>query len=131
MNLHPFGFQFYKCNPVQVFSCIIKNIDTDPRIFIDEDAYIRPEIPRTSLMPSLMMPSSLLKKGEWDILLEKADYKTEIQPLMRNNIPLEHMKRLKPADKAFILPTLDERLRSYIPLREITSIRQRNHYQRH
>lgn len=131
MNLHPFGFQFYKCNPVQVFSCIIKNIDTDPEIYIDENSYVTPETSRSSLMPSLMMPSSLLKKGEWDILLEKADYENEILPLMRNKIPIEEMKRLKTTDKAFVLPELDEKLRSYIPLREITSVRQQNHYQRH
>ncbi len=27
MNFHPYSFQFYLCNPVKVFSCIIKNID--------------------------------------------------------------------------------------------------------
>ena len=131
MNLHPFGFQFYKCNPVKIFSCGIKDIDTDPEIIIDEDSYITPETPRDSMMPSLMMPSSLLKKNEWDILLDNADYDNEILPLMRERVPIEQLRRLKLDDKVGALPLLDERLRAYIPLREITSIRQQNHYQRH
>ncbi len=130
MNLHPFGFQFYKCNPVKIFSCIIKNVDTEPEIQIDEASYITPETSRDSSLPSLMMPSSLLRGKEWDILLESADYDNEVLPLMRENMPIEQMKRLKVSDKAGVLPLLDEKLRSYIPLREITSIRQQAHYQR-
>lgn len=131
MNLHPFSFQFYKCNPVQIFSCVIKNIDTEPEILIDENSYVTPETPRESMMPSLLMPSSLLKKNEWAIMLDNADYDNEILPLMSEKMPIEQMKWLKLADKVSALPLLDEKLRSYIPLREITSIRQQNHYQRH
>lgn len=131
MNLHPFSFQFYKCNPVQIFSCVIKNIDTEPEILIDENSYVTPETPRESMMPSLLIPSSLLKKNEWAIMLDNADYDNEILPLMSEKMPIEQMKRLKLADKVSALPLLDEKLRSYIPLREITSIRQQNHYQRH
>ncbi len=131
MNLHPFGFQFYKCNPVKIFSCIIKNIDTEPEIIIDEDGYVSPESPRSSSIPSLMMPSRLLKKNEWEILLATADYDSEISPLMTESIDISQFKKLSNTEKSRILPELDENLRSYIPLREIISIRQQSHYQRH
>lgn len=131
MNLHPFGFQFYKCNPVKIFSCIIKNIDTEPEIIIDENDYVSPESPRSSSIPSLMMPSRLLKKNEWEILLATADYDSEISPLMTESIDISQFKKLSNTEKSRILPELDENLRSYIPLREIISIRQQSHYQRH
>lgn len=131
MNLHPFGFQFYKCNPVKIFSCIIKNIDTEHEIIIDEDGYVSPESPRSSSIPSLMMPSRLLKKNEWEILLATADYDSEISPLMTESIDISQFKKLSNTEKSRILPELDENLRSYIPLREIISIRQQSHYQRH
>lgn len=131
MNLHPFGFQFYKCNPIQIFSCIIKNIETNPEIEIDEDKYIPPYQERDANIPSLMMPSSLLRANEWEILLERADYEREIKHLLvEKTIQKEKFMILSIAKKIELLPFLDEVLRSYIPLREIVSIQQRRHYRR-
>ena len=132
MNLHPLSFQFYKCNPILTFSCIIKNIETDPEILIDEDKYIRPDVVRDSSLQTIPMPSDLLmpKKNEWQALLDAADFDSEIRPLLKYDLTKEQFASLNDKLKVKALPYLDEKLRNYIPLRDIISVRQANHYQR-
>ena len=130
MNLHPFSFQFYKCNPVLTFSCIIKDIDTDPEISIDTDRYISPEQDRPSGMPSMMMPTTLLKEEEWMMLLDRADYTTEVSPLLSESLSVEDLRKLPTKRRVKALPFIDEALRSYIPLRDIKPVIQSTHYQR-
>lgn len=139
MNLHPFSFQFYKCNPIKTFECIIENIDTNPIIYINKDSYIKPEVNRDNSVNTIPMPSSLLKDNEWEELLSNADFESEISPLF-NTLTLQKMRlskltesqfaQLSKASKSIILPELDERLRNYISLRDIVSTRQKTHYQR-
>lgn len=130
MNLHPSLIQFYKCNPIQTFSCVIKDIDTNPIIEIDETAYIAPSVERDSMFNPIPMPSGLLKQQEWDILFRKADYAKEIAPLLVQPISQREIKTVPYKQLPLYLPFLDEKLRNYIPLRDIVSIRQQNHYQR-
>lgn len=130
MNLHPFGYQFYKCNPILTFSCTIKNIDTKPEILIDEDKYVTPTQDRNVELQSLLMPTDLLNDKEWDILLENADFQSEIRPFLRADIPLDWLKSIPKRDKVQNLPLIDERLRWYLPLRDIKPVLQREHYQR-
>ncbi len=130
MNLHPFGFQFFKCNPVLTFSCIIKDIDSNPEIHIDKDAYVLPEQDRPSSLPSMLMPTQLLKEAEWRAFLEKANYETEVRPLLTENVPYDELCRIPIKRRVKILPFIDEKLRGYIPLRDIKPVIQKAHYQR-
>lgn len=139
MNLHPWSFQFYKCNPIKTFECIIKDIDTNPVVIIDRDHYIQPETNRDNTLAPLPMPSNLLKNKEWQEMLDKADYETEIAPLLNldflkkkklANLNKDQFSQLNKKDKSLALPLLDQKLRDYISLRPIISVRQKEHYQR-
>lgn len=130
MNLHPNLIQFYKCNPIKVFSCIIKDIDTNPVIQIDRESYVEPFVTRDSTLKPIPMPSFLLKRDEWEILFNSADFDTEIFPLLTEEKSEEFMRSVPFHELSTYLPFLDETLRNYIPLRDIVSTRQRGHYQR-
>lgn len=130
MNLHPTLIQFYKCNPIKVFSCIIKDIDTNPIIQIDRESYVDPFAIRDSTLKPIPMPSSLLKRNEWEILFDSADFDTEIFPLLTEEKSEESLRSTLFKDLPTYLPFLDETLRNYIPLRDIVSTRQQDHYQR-
>ena len=130
MNLHPFSYQFFKCNPIKVFQCIIHDIDSSPNIEIDEDGYVLPNQERGDNMPSILMPSSLLKVNEWDVLLNSADYNQEIYPRLKTKMPKERFEALSQKGKQLALPSLDEQLRKYLPMREIKAVVQKEHYQR-
>ena len=139
MNLHPFSFQFYKCNPIKTFECIIRDIDTNPVIDIDIDNYINPYIDRNESVSPVPMPTSLLKDGEWEEMLSKSNFTTEILPLIDNkylnklglnNITQSQFIQLQKQKKVLLLPYINQTLRDYISLRPIKSTRQKNHYQR-
>ena len=130
MNLHPTLIQFYKCNPIKTFSCIIEDIDTNPVIQIDDASYVDPFAARDSTLKPIPMPSTLLKKNEWDILLDSADYENELLPLLTIGISEDLLRCVPYKQLPTYLPYLDEKLRNYIPLRDIVSTRQQDHYQR-
>lgn len=139
MNLHPFSFQFYKCNPIKTFECIIKNIDTAPAIYINEEAYIKPTCERDDNIKPIPMPSSLLNDNEWNELVEKADFEIDIKPLLDgrslaqmklSNLTETQFAQLPKISKVKVLPYLDQKLRDLVSLRPIISVRQKKHYQR-
>lgn len=140
MNLHPWSFQFYKCNPIKTFECIIKNIDTNPKILIDSNSYITPERNRDISISPVPMPSKLLKNEEWREMLTKADFYSEIKPLIDcyfikhnniNELTKEWFTLLSLKEKSEALPYLNQKLRDYISMRPINnSVRQKEHYQR-
>lgn len=129
MNLHPWSFQFYKCNPIRTFECIIRNIDSDAEIIFND--YIEPTVERGMNLAPLPMPTRLLKANEWNELLRQADFDLEIKPLLTDStITKERFTTLAKSRKESILPFIDEQLRGYISLRPIVSNRQTTHYQR-
>lgn len=139
MNLHPFSFQFYKCNPIKTFECIIKDIDTKPSILIDKNTYIKPNQERDDAIPPVPMPTSLLNDNEWTELLSKSDFENEIEPLLDVNelhknrlskLTKYQFAQLSTKSKIKYLPFLNQKLRDYISLRPIVSTRQKQHYQR-
>ena len=139
MNLHPFSFQFFKCNPIKTFECTIKNIDTCPSIFIEEESYITPERERDESLQPVPMPSSLLQDKEWVELLVKSNYEKDIVPLFDvdqlNKFQIDSFSKtqfmqLDKKVKVKLLPFLDEKTRGYLSLRPIVSNRQKSHYQR-
>lgn len=128
MNLHPWSFQFYKCNPVMTFQCLIKDIDVSPQIEVV--SFVGPEEERCDNLKPVPMPSSLLKESEWSVLLSAADYETDIRPLLSFDMPKDNFEWVDVSMKSKLLPFLDEKLRGYIPLRPIVSTRQKSHYHR-
>lgn len=130
MNFHPWSFQFYKCNPIKTFECIIKDVDTKPTITINKDEYVSPTRTRDTSLPTLPMPSSLLKKNEWEGMIANASYDEEIYPNLKGSYTKKEFMKLSAKEKAKQLPFISEKLRSYIPLRDITPSIQSTHYQR-
>lgn len=131
MNLHPFSYQFYKCNPLLTFRCIIENIDTAPKILIDDNVYVAPLQERSSTMPSILMPTTLLKDIEWASILQQADFETQIKPMLSNpNLTKDVLLRSNKKELCSYLPHADEALREYLPLRDIIPVIQKEHYQR-
>lgn len=121
-NFWPYSYQFYKCNPIRVFSCIVKNANVKP--VIEDIFYIEPKEDRNSLSSELM-PSNILSKDEVPALIEMLSAVPKDLLLER----LVHGKTIKDLadvinDKSFsktkfsqILPYIDEELREYLPLR--------------
>lgn len=128
MNLHPWSIQFYKCNPIKTFECIIKNIDTDASIEILR--FIDPKAERNSSMETEPMPTNLLEKEEWDVLLQKASFKKISLLLKDASMKKSDFVKLSVKEKVKALPYLNEELRNLIPLREIKSITQTTQYHR-
>lgn len=139
MNLHPWSFQFYKCNPIKTFECTIKNIDTNPVILIDSNSYVKPNRERDASLKPIPMPSDLLKANEWEEMLSQANYEENIKPLLDpsylaekglSTLNQDQFAQLPKNEKRKALPFLDQKLRDFIPLRPIISVRQKEHYQR-
>lgn len=133
MNLHPLSFQFYKCNPIKTFECIIYNIDSlSPNIVINH--YVEPSVERGLNMPSINMPSHILstnpKNNEWENLIKKCDYDTEILPRLGTSISYTDFISLSTKEQQKLLPYLDETLKAKVPLRKIVALRQKVTYSR-
>ena len=69
-NLWPYSFQFYMCNPVRVFHCVVRDALENPRF---ADFHIAdPEADRGDIDPE-PMPFDLLNATEVDLLREYMD----------------------------------------------------------
>jgi len=93
-NFWPYSFQFFMCNPIKTFSCIITNANTEPSISIDY--LLEPKANRTSI-ESEPMPVSLLKPKELTYLTTKLN-----------------LTKLQVKELSFI----DENTRGYLSLRD-------------
>lgn len=121
-NFWPYSYQFYKCNPIKVFSCIVKNANTKPTI--ENLFYIEPTQDRSTLNSELM-PSKILSKVEIPALIEMLN--TVPETLLQNRLvagttirDLRQVVLKSPfSNTRFcqILPNIDEALREYLPLR--------------
>ena len=60
-NLWPYSFQFYMCNPVSTFHCLVENATHDSRIEVL--SYVDPSTDREQLEP-MVMPASILSGSE-------------------------------------------------------------------
>jgi hypothetical protein len=121
-NFWPYSYQFYKCNPIKVFSCVIKNANTKP--VIDDIFYVEPNQDRSTLSSELM-PSNILSKDELPALREMLN-KVPKKLLQNRLVQGKTIKELQDVvnSSAFsktkiaqILPYIDEELRQYLPLR--------------
>ena len=69
-NFWPYSFQFYMCNPVRTFHCMVRDALENPKIEILE--YVEPLTDRITVEPAFM-PSSLLKISERSVLRQYID----------------------------------------------------------
>ncbi|WP_373479284.1 MamI family restriction endonuclease [Geminocystis sp.] len=60
-NFWPYKYQFYLCNPILTFSCLVSQASTNPQMIINH--YIDPQQNRSNIK-SIMMPIKLLNKEE-------------------------------------------------------------------
>jgi ribosomal protein L37E len=128
MNLHPWKIQFYKCNPIKTFECIIKDVDGNAELEIKK--YVEPNVERNAQMEAEPMPTSLLNPDEWKILSEGKNFK-RIKPFLKDKkLNRQEFAKLTKKGKEKVLPYLNEELRNLIPLRDIVSTTQSTQYHR-
>ncbi|MBF0694658.1 MAG: MamI family restriction endonuclease [Flavobacterium sp.] len=122
MNFHPYSFQFYMCNPIKVFSCVIDNIDNENSSIVINH-YVEPSVNRNSLA-SEDLPVQKLVKHELVRFIEDAPFDEIIRPLIIDGTTnkadlLIKIRRLKPEDWSTVIPLIDEKGKKFIPLRDI------------
>lgn len=121
-NFWPWSFQFYKCNPVQVFQATVKYANTKPQITVD--VFVDPAADRATLTP-LAMPSELLTADELALAVQKGATE-EIKRCLAPRASLDEVRRIafgpsssKEMKKLFpLLPYLSEALRESLSLRD-------------
>ncbi len=119
-NFWPYQYQFYMCNPIPTFGCIIKNANSKPSIEVFH--YVEPYIDRLNL-PSVIMPVDILKENELGIIFKKAkleEIKRMTRPALKDDFA--KIKKFTIAERREMLTGIDEALRSYLPLRDTDRI---------
>lgn len=122
-NFWPYSYQFYKCNPVLIFSAEVRKSNTAPEINIE--TFISPEENREKLTP-LPMPSELLSVEELifainsasdDLLQSSANKQNSIKEIRELAAKTSSSRKdlLRLYD---MLPTLSEALREPLSLRD-------------
>ncbi|OGJ05095.1 hypothetical protein A2456_00890 [Candidatus Nomurabacteria bacterium RIFOXYC2_FULL_36_19] len=128
-NFWPYSYQFYICNPIQTFTCIIKNANSKPKIEILH--YVEPTQDRSRLA-SVIMPSVILSDLELELIFKNSK-STEIIRMIKPEFKskLGKIKNLSIKEKRVALIGIDETLRSYLPLRDTDKISSaKNQYSR-
>lgn len=92
-NFWPYKYQFYLCNPILTFSCLVKNACTKPQITINH--YIEPDINRNEI-ESILMPVTVLTNDE--------------KQMIKNYLNLDNIEDLP--------DLIDEKTRDILPLRK-------------
>lgn len=122
-NFWPYSYQFYMCNPIKVFNCIVKNANTKPKI--DIDFYIEPDFDRKNAV-SENMPIDVLNANELEIIsnLPVKVLKTAITTDKKIQDFKELFEDGKPNIKKVpsLLPFVNEEIRKYFPLRDTDKI---------
>lgn len=119
-NFWPFSFQFYLCNPIKVFNCLVANANTDPSITIDY--FIEPNADR-SLLTSEKMPTALLSPEEFKVLISKAPEYSITSQIVNGTSYTELVSQInssKPNRNIITsaIPFIDESTRSHLLLRD-------------
>ncbi len=121
-NFWPYEYQFYLCNPILTFSCLILNASTKPTMKIIK--FVEPTADRSKL-PSEIMPPELLNNNELDILLTKAkpaELRTWLSSSRVGKSILNDPSKFTQKEKKAIFTGVDEALRKYLPLRDTDRI---------
>lgn len=122
MNLHPYSYQFYKCNPTLIFNCIVENINSFENCNIIITHYTKPNELRKQ---SIYMPTDLLHASEWDSLNFSI-----LQQKSNLTLDKKQFQALTLKEKNSLVPYIDEDLRKDLPLRDIISVTQSKQYKR-
>ncbi len=128
-NFWPYQYQFYMCNPIPTFTCIVQNANFSPKIKVIH--YVKPSEDRSNL-PSVMMPVEILKDNEIALIFKKAKSE-EIKRMTKSAFKgdFAKIKKFSIAEKRELLTGIDEALRSYLPLRDTDKISTaKNQYKR-
>lgn len=119
-NFWPYQYQFYMCNPIPTFTCIVENANSEPKIDIIH--HIVPGQDRSKL-PSVVMPTGILSDKEIKLIFKKAKSE-ELAKMIKPEISpkLGKIQTLPISEKRMILNGVDETLRFYLPLRDTDRI---------
>jgi len=122
-NFWPYSYQFYLCNPIKIFSCVVKNANSNPKI--DIDYYIEPIADRTNLK-SENMPIDILSNEEFQIVTRLKDkiLKTafESDKKLKDFKKLCGEKSINISKAKILLPYINEEIREFLPLRDTDKI---------
>jgi predicted RNA-binding Zn-ribbon protein involved in translation (DUF1610 family) len=119
-NFWPFSYQFYLCNPVKVFNCIVNDANTNPQVIIDH--YVESNFDRGQLLPE-KMPTSLITIDELKNIINTAS-EYSIQAQIADDTTYADLVTLINSDKPdktkilSALPHIDEATRDYLALRD-------------
>lgn len=118
-NFWPYQYQFYICNPIRTFSCIVKNANRAPEIVIE--TYVEPDIDREGLL-SIEMPTDILKEEEIDCILKNAE-ESRLKKLLSNFTTKKAALKLPLDDKRNLFKKgVSEEFRAFLPLRDTDKI---------
>jgi hypothetical protein len=123
-NFWPFSFQFYLCNPVKVFSCLVKNVNLKPELEVE--IFVKPDFDR-NLLCSEAMPTCLLKFEELETIIKDVS-KSKMESQIIKGFTFDDLKSViknKKINKKHllkILPFIDEKTRSHLDLRDTDKI---------
>ena len=115
-NFWPFSYQFYLCNPVKVFSCLVTNANSRP--LVNVEYLLDPDADRGELQVE-KMPTSLLNIDEWTSLLEGAG-EYYLTPQLIPGRTFQNLQESR-GDKNIlcqILPYINEHTRTFLSLRD-------------
>lgn len=119
-NFWPYSYQFYLCNPVKVFNCIVTNANKAPSINIDY--YIEPNQDRSILTPE-PMPTTLLSLEEWNQLIDFAPEYTLNSQIIHGRTYQELIDSKKnKSELVSILPFINESTRQFLDLRDTDKV---------
>lgn len=100
-NFWPYSYQFYLCNPIKTFECIVRNADKKPEIEITH--YVDPKKDR-SCLPSEDLPCDLLSRKERTFLQGKGfdlDATSLLGEDIKSILPLRTTSEAKPQKTAY------------------------------
>jgi len=118
-NFWPYQYQFYICNPIQIFSCVVKNSDSKPEIVIEK--YIEPNADRSNL-PSVIMPIDILKESEIDLILKMVPENILKKFLVGFSNKKQSLSLSFENKRKLFSRGVSEELRSVLPLRDTDRI---------
>lgn len=119
-NFWPYSYQFYLCNPIKVFNCVVSQANTSPSI--DIDFYVEPNQDRSLLTPE-PMPTSLLTVGEWNHLIDSASEYTLNSQISEGRTYAELLEnRQNKSEMVAILPFINENTRRFLDLRDTDKV---------
>ncbi len=123
-NFWPFQYQFYMCNPLLIFSALIKNAYTENPL-LELRQWVEPNVNREKVKSVIMFPD-ILTREEFEGIAKKADRKEIINNLVDETSLdsfyeyLKHDEDLEEIQQLF--KGIDEELRKYLDLRDTDRI---------